>query len=427
VQWPSRHGRIADLLRALSSNDQGDDNFGPHLIVSTEPELNRFAQEFYDLNSHLRLIISNETKSLHALTYTGSKRRRRKLRKYFSQASGLPEAPFHVLITSYDTFLEDYMHFCQLPFETVVLDDGVAWMATKDQNSPLGSIWDSAMFSSNDHHVGLAGTSFKEWDFLKDEIPEAMIKEAWVGLTARHRIATASTFALKQRQSTELFPVSALLDFVAPQFSAVVKEEWDRSKICADASSMGHFRKLVARSVVVHSSDSPVQDICTLALQALTGKLQSPDRSGDPLVPLVLSDDDFVSIGKVAFARRATLQWLGPPNQSWLRYELGSANFQHILDAMKLSNYHGHFCEEITTASSTTSSGATGQVAGSMAYRLAIRCGRHFGSEPGLRQHLSAQHAPPGTWLCRTCSSDCISSMARTHHERSCGQPINGK
>lgn len=41
----------------------------------------------------------------------------------------------------------------------------------------------------------------------------------------------------------------------------------------------------------------------------------------------------------------------------------------------------------------------------------------------GLRQHHSALHAPPGTWLCRTCGSDCITSQARTHHERSCGQP----
>jgi hypothetical protein len=59
-----------------------------------------------------------------------------------------------------------------------------------------------------------------------------------------------------------------------------------------------------------------------------------------------------------------------------------------------------------------------------MAFRCGVRCGRHFGSEPGLRQHVSALHAPPGTWLCRTCGVDCITSQARTHHERSCGQPI---
>jgi hypothetical protein len=321
----------------------------------------------------------------------------------------------------------DSIFRCQIPFDTVMLDEGAGWMGTRDQNS-LGSIWDSAIFSSNDHHIGLAGTSFKKWDFLVDEIPDTMIKDAWIGLTTRHRIVTASTFALKQRSTTELLAVSVMLDLIAPQFSAVVKEEWDRSKITASAASMNHFRKLLARSVVVHRPESAGQDMHSLASQALSGDLPPPDRWSEPLpeVPTVVSDDDFVTIGKVAFSRRSTLQWLGPPNQSWLRYELGCADFQPILDAAKISVNHGHFCEEITTASSTTASGATGQVAGTMAYRFAIRCARHFGSEPGLRQHLSAQHAPPGTWLCRTCFSDCITSQARTHHERTCGQPING-
>jgi hypothetical protein len=429
-EWSSRHGRLADVLRSLATSTfsmTDDGNFGPHLIVTTEPELGRFAQEFASLSDGLRLVIRNESKSLRALTYSGTRSKRRRLRQYFSQASGLPEAPFHILITSYKYFLEDYLHFCQLPFESVILDEGVAWMATRDQNS-LGTIWDSAIFSSNDHHIGLAGTSFKKWDYLVDEIPDTMIKDAWIGLTTRHRIVTASTFALKQRSTTELLAVSAMLDFVAPQFSAVVKEEWDRSKITASVASMNHFRKLLARSVVVHSPESAGQDMHSLASQAISGDLLPPDHWSEPLpeVPTVVSDDDFVTIGKVAFSRRSTLQWLGPPNQSWLRYELGCADFQPILDAAKISVNHGHFCEEITTASSTTASGATGQVAGTMAYRFAIRCARHFGSEPGLRQHLSAQHAPPGTWLCRTCFSDCITSQARTHHERTCGQLING-
>jgi hypothetical protein len=298
-------------------------------------------------------------------------------------------------------------------------------MSACDQNSTVGNIWDN-IFSSSDHHVGLAGTSFKEWDYSKDEFSEATLKESWIGLTARHRIMTASTFALHQRQSAELVPVSELVGFVAPQFSAVAKEEWDRSRISTDAASMKHFRKLVARSVVVHSADSPVGDMCMLALQALTGKLPSPDRSGDPVVPQAFSDDAFVSSGKIAFSRRSSLLWLGHPDRSWLRYELGTADFYPILDAMKKCDNHGHICEEITTASSTTASGQSGQVAGTAAYRLGIRCGRHFGSEQGLRQHVSAWHAPAGTWLCRTCGSDCITSQARTHHERSCGQPATG-
>jgi hypothetical protein len=238
---------------------------------------------------------------------------------------------------------------------------------------------------------------------------------------------TSSTLRLLNRQSSDPIPVSGLVEFVAPHFADVVREEWDRSRIASDSLSMEHFRGLMARSTIVHSSSSSTRDMHELSLLSLTGQLPSSDRSNDPEVPEVISEETFLSENKVSFSRRSTLAWLGNPDQSWLRYELGTAKFQIILDAMKTSNNHGHFCEEITTASSTTSSGATGQVAGTMAYRLAICCGRHFGSEQGLRQHVSALHAPPGTWLCRTCGSDCITSQARTHHERSCGQPASGR
>jgi hypothetical protein len=381
------------------------------------------------MSNHVRLITTNESKSLNVLAYTGSKKRRRNLRRYFSKGTGLPEAPYHVIVTSYASFLEDYFHFCQLPFEVVVLDDGVSWMAAAqgDQNSAIGSIWDGAIWSENDHQVGLAGTAFKPWDFTQDKLSEATSKEAWIGLTARHRVMTSSILRIQQRQSLDLAPVSGIVDFVAPHFSDVVREEWDRSKIASDASSMEHFRQLVARSIIVHHAESSERDTHSLALLALNGNLPSSDRSHYAPVPRVVSEDEFISKGMVAFSRRSCLLWLGAQEKSWLRYELGKTSVRHILDAMKITNNHGAVCEEITTASSTTSSGATGQVAGTMAYRLAVRCGRYFGSEQGLRQHISALHAPPGTWLCRTCAIDCNTSQARTHHERSCGQSSNGK
>lgn len=428
TQWKTRHGRLAHLFRALSKQDGDDANFGPHLIVTVEPELYNFAQEFHDCTGHFDLLSSNPNKSLLVLPYHGSKQRRRKLRKqFFPQAKGLSESPFHVLVTSYASFLQDYLHFCQVPFEVVVLDDGVSWMAAAhgDQNAAIGSIWENGIWSANDQHIGLAGTGYEEWDFSLDVLPDSVIKEAWVGLTARHRIMTSATLTVEQKQSSDLVPVSGLVSFVAPHFAGVVREEWDRSRVASDASSMDHFRKLFARSMVVHSPEIEGVDMLDLALMALTGKLDCEDRD-DPIVPRMVYDDAFVSDGKINFSRRASLIWLGQTETSWLRFELGEAKLQNILDAMKISNKHGHFCEEITTASTLTSSGATGQVAGTMAYRLAVRCGRHFGSEQGLRQHVSALHAPPGTWLCRSCGSDCITSQARTHHERSCGQPSAG-
>jgi hypothetical protein len=423
TQWKSRHGRIANLLQELAVQDAN--NFGPHLILTVEPDVDRFAREFRGVNSHLRLISDEETDSLRALKYGGSPDRRRRLRKQFPDATGLAEAPFHVIICSYAHFLQDYLHFCQLPFESVVVDDGASLLAAAqvDLNSQLGTMWDAAFFSKSDHQMGLAGATPKEWDFGVDKLDEDMIKDAWIGLTTRHRILTTSAVNNSQaRSSADLLPVSGLVNFVAPHFADSVREEWDRSRISNDSVSMKHFRKLLTRSVVVHAPQSEEQDVFKLALQSLTGKLSAPDRSEDP-VPDLISDEDFVNDGKIGSSRRSALQWLGRGEDSWLRYEVGIVSFQPILDAMRASGVHGHLCEEIVTASSTTTTGATGQVAGTLAYRLAVRCGRHFGSEQGLRQHLSALHAPPGTWLCRTCGSDCVTSQARTHHERSCGQP----
>jgi hypothetical protein len=426
VCWSTRHGRIANLLQEVS---QEDDNFGPFLIVTVEPDVDRFAQEFRAVNSHLRLVSTVNTESLRALRYSGAPEQRAKIRKQFPDATGLADAPFHVIITSYAHLLQDYLHFCQTPFQYVIMDDGVSWMSAAqcDPNSPIGTVWDGALWSKNDHQMGLAGAFYKDWDYSIEEFDEDTVKQAWIGLTARHRIVTASTLRVNQRSSADTIPVSGLVNFVAPHFADAVREEWDRSRITTDAASMKHFRKLLTRATVVHDPESEQQDVYQLAIQALQGELPVADRADDPEVPDLISDEAFVSDGKVAHSRRSALQWLGSVEESWLRYELGVVSFQHILESMKVSGVYGHMCEEIVTASSTTSSGATGQVTGTLAYRLALRCGRHFGSEQGLRQHHSALHAPPGTWLCRTCGSDCVTSQARTHHERSCGQPTARK
>ncbi|KAL3944614.1 MAG: hypothetical protein SGBAC_001326 [Bacillariaceae sp.] len=422
ANWSSRHGRIANLLSNLITKDN---NYGPHLIVTVEPDVDRFCQEFRPINSHLRLMSMVNVDSLRCLKYFGTPSQLRNLRKQFPGATGLPEAPFHVIVTSYAQFLKDYLHFCQMPFEAVLMDDGVSWMAAAqgDPNSPVGKIWDEAIWSKNDHQMGLAGAIEKEWDFTLDNFDETVIKEAWVGLTARHRIATSSKLKVQQRASVDTLPVEGIVNFILPHFAEATREEWDRSRITNDDASMKHFRKLLTRATVVHDSTTDDLDPYKLAIEALQGDLPSVEKSDDPGVPELIPDETFVSDGKVAFSRRSALQWLGSTDESWLRYELGSVQFKHILDAMKASSSYGHICEEIVTASILTSTGSTGQVAGSMGYRPAVRCGRQFGSEQGLRQHHSALHAPPGTWLCRICSVDCVTSQARTHHERTCGQP----
>jgi len=271
--------------------------------------------------------------------------------------------------------------------------------------------------------MGLAGSFLRDWDYDKEYFDEETLKEVWVGLTARHRLITSSKLRIENQKShSDVLPISGILKFVVPHFVEVVREEWERSRIGNDAASLRHFRKLLTRSVVVHAPKVEDQSVYKLSMKTLQGDMEDPIRTKDPRVPICIADEKFISDGKVASSRRSALLWFGPVEDSWLRYELGSIDFESILTIMKTSLNYGHICEEIVTASSATT-GATGQIFGNVAYKLAVRCGRSFGSEQGLRQHLSTHHAPPGTWLCRTCKADCVTSQARTHHERYCGQP----
>eukprot|EP00521_Asterionellopsis_glacialis_P013923 CAMPEP_0195307938 /NCGR_PEP_ID=MMETSP0707-20130614/37967_1 /TAXON_ID=33640 /ORGANISM="Asterionellopsis glacialis, Strain CCMP134" /LENGTH=1416 /DNA_ID=CAMNT_0040372193 /DNA_START=37 /DNA_END=4287 /DNA_ORIENTATION=- len=427
LDWSTRHGRIANLLQQVA---QKEDNYGLHLIVTTHPQVDCFAQEFDASDPHVNnASSSSKLDRLRVLTYAGTASERRKLRGQLDGATGLVDASFHVLVMSYTSFLKDYLHICQIPFQTVILDEGFSWMAvaSADPNGSIGNMWDNGVWSSSDQHIGLAGASHhQEWDFSWKEIPEEHIKSACIGLTARHRIITASSMSVRLRDTLHAAPAAYLVNFFLPQFTDVVREEWDRSRIASDPASMDHMRKLLTRSIVVHDP-STNDSLYELAMNAMTGKLStSIETATDHDVPDVIADEALVMDGKISQSRRFSLAWLGKASHSWLRYELGSASLQPLLNAMKQSSTHGHVCEEVVTASSTTSSGAGGTVSGTQAYRLALRCGRNFGSEQGLRQHMAALHAPPGTWLCRTCGGDCGTSQARTHHERSCGQSAAG-
>ena len=192
-----------------------------HNSSCTQPEVERFGNEFRGINSHLRLLNTVNTESLRALRYSGTSKQRTKLRRQFPKATGLSEASFHVIITSYANFLQDYLHFCQTPFETVIIDDGVSWMAAAqgDPNSAVGVLWESAIWSKSDQQVGLAGATYKDWDFSREKFDEDTIKDAWIGLSARHRIMTSSTLQIQQRASAEVVPVSGLVSFVAPHYA----------------------------------------------------------------------------------------------------------------------------------------------------------------------------------------------------------------
>uniref|UniRef100_A0A7S1UWH9 AP2/ERF domain-containing protein n=1 Tax=Grammatophora oceanica TaxID=210454 RepID=A0A7S1UWH9_9STRA len=432
TEWPTRHGRVAHMLENALK-----DRLGPHLIVTTQPDVTKFAQEFHPMDPYMPWIPAaplddDSGAPLKALAYTGTKQERQGLRKYyFSKANGLSNASFHVLVTTYEHLFDDFMHFCHIPFQTTTLDGGYSWLAAAqtDPNSSIGALWEQ-VFSSQDHHVGMAGTHLKnQWDFSSDT-PTLPGSSLCLGLTTRHRILTTSSMRIDYRESRNLSPEHGLLNFFMPNFMDVVKEEWDRSRITQDASSMNFIgRELLARCMVVHSPSpyGEMNNLYKLAALALKGDLKYVERPSEATenVPAVFTDDNFVADGKVSQSRRSALLWFGKQPTSWMRYEFGTVNLKAIISILKQTG--GHICQELVTASYLTSSGASGNVTGTMAYRAAVRCGRSFGSEQGLRQHQAAHHAPPGTWLCRTCGADCVTSQSRTHHERTCGHPGDHK
>ena len=516
-KWRGRSGRIADLLldmATLSSSDSSQPDFsendhGPHLVVTTAFDLPDFETAFAPVRRGLPDPTEGDSPESggapRALLYSGSARHRRNLRLRYLLGggpgrlccSGLPESPFHVILTTYAALAEDYSHLCRIAFRCVVLDDGLSWLgvAHHDPNGNLGKVWESGIWSSSDGHTGGAGAGVgvgsgwydsgpgdDGWDFgrldgldncrrdgdgseqspdskktdnskataagglgMGSAIPSSSGSSGGrqppllIGLSARHRILLAPTLHASYRGAHYPAPVPALLSFLVPQFSDAVREEWDRSRIYNDSASMEHVRRLICRSITVHtgagdyddsessSSDSSdehgqeLNDQFRLAMGVMSSSSSHFDDTmhGAAPIPRHIPTDDFIAEGKIVQSRRFASAWMR--DDSPLRFELGNANLDPILEAVHLRAGSGHVCEEIVTASSTTSSGAGGTVSGPAAYRAAVRCGRTFGSEQGLRQHMAALHAPPGTWLCRTCGSDCGTSQARTHHERTCG------
>eukprot|EP00804_Cyclotella_cryptica_P013430 CCRYP_005179-RA/>CCRYP_005179-RA protein AED:0.02 eAED:0.02 QI:33/1/1/1/1/0.75/4/1587/1203 len=482
VQWDDRFYHTWELLRnmaTLPSSSNRDrppvlPNYGPHLIItSSGPDFESFAAVFAQLGHGLRVVRKddegNDTKAedviLRVLPYHGSKDRRRRLRKHFGSLSPSPDSPFcflgghadspyHIILTTFSAFAEDYVHFCQIPFQAVILDDGMSWLgcAHSDPNSKLGKVWDTGLWSGSDHGAGMAGVSSgwsTSWDFSKDDggirtdnlsakpspnkkdiaansQGEKPLGKQLIGLTARYRILLASSMHATCNGHTYTAPIHSLLSFLAPHFVDIVRDDWDRSKLSQCERSKSYLRKLIARSVVVYgySSNSPSEnDMFSVALQSLNGEISSSSSSLSE-IGLCLESKEIEGIKKNSLQRKDAMAWFRP--DSAMLKELNESSLDSILATVKSINALGFVCEEIVTASSLTTSGANGAVTGPAAYRTAVRCGRPFSNEQSLRQHIVAFHAPAGTWLCRSCGIDCVTSQARAHHERSCSVTDGG-
>ena len=85
--------------------------------------------------------------------------------------SGPKNALYNVIVTIYKTFIQDYLHLCQIPFQAVILDDGMSWLGTAhyDPNGQFGKVFDKGIWNQSDNHAGLAIVGYyDEWDFSLD-------------------------------------------------------------------------------------------------------------------------------------------------------------------------------------------------------------------------------------------------------------------
>jgi hypothetical protein len=347
--------------KSTKSLVRGFPNYGPHLIVTPSgQDFDTYVAAFHQLGSGSNRVSGGgfgrekncrgvfktnpgEVK-LKALSYRGDKSSRRRVWKHFANSfGGLPDSTYHVVVTTYADFVEDYTHFCQVPFQAVVMDDGMSWLgcAHYDPQGDLGKVWNSAIWSNKSTQA-----SNKKEGESKEE------SKLHIGLTARHRILVASCMHAKYRGQVYKAPVPGLLTFLTPQFTDVIREDWERCKLYNCKKSMEHIRLLLARSIVVYSggcSIDKVSGLYELSLASMNGEL--PGQQGS----IAHEDDEldeWVKRQKIVQTRKFAAAWFRP--LSPMRKSFGKLSLDSIIATMKRSNALGFVCQEIVTASSLT-------------------------------------------------------------------------
>ena len=203
-QITSEDQRISDLLYHHSTTTNSSNNGGgPHLIITSSCELQDYANVF-DPSQHISIRSStmrSESGRLRALIYGQKDEKvRRIVRKNcfpaLQQSGGgsrKNELPQSVIVTSYTIFLQDYVHFCQIPFGAVILDDGLSWLSTAhyDPNGQIGKLWDSCLWSKSDLHSGMAGMT--PWNFDTPSHPTSITTSSRMKKTNSNNKANSSS------------------------------------------------------------------------------------------------------------------------------------------------------------------------------------------------------------------------------------------
>ncbi|EKM60935.1 uncharacterized protein PHACADRAFT_247165 [Phanerochaete carnosa HHB-10118-sp] len=107
-------GKTVQSISLLAYLAETHDIWGPFLVVSPASTLHNWQQE-----------ITRFLPKLKALPYWGSVKDRATLRKFWSrkEISYTEDAPFHVLITSYQLVIQDQQHFQRIKWQYMVLDE----------------------------------------------------------------------------------------------------------------------------------------------------------------------------------------------------------------------------------------------------------------------------------------------------------------
>ena len=397
--------RVYDFFHALASSEEK--NYGLHLVVCNEDSFYLWESAFSKLGFGLQHK-EGEDVVLRTLSYKGNNRMLLFRHIYHLSAYNTPHAPVHIVITTYSTLIEDFSMLCQISWQCVVLDDGYGWLgsASGDPNGQVGKAWD-ALWNKRDFVSTVQDHEF----------PPPVVNE---GLTARHRFLTCKSLSANYRSA--LYPsVSGLISFLCPQFDAVTREEWDRSKINNDTASIKYFRSLLARFVAIHLS--PEQQRVYDTLKSTNLMLAQQDIEGVPFfpnngkkkstdIPPPQLVEQYLSSGKIMQSRRFAISWLSHT----MRHEFANISFEPML-SNKSQERGSYICEEIVMYSSSvhantpsapceravtsTAGGSVPGLPGSSGVevlKLAVKCGRTFTSEQGLRQHMAGKVLRNKSW-----------------------------
>ncbi|KAI0778036.1 SNF2 family N-terminal domain-containing protein [Trametes elegans] len=107
-------GKTVQSISLLAYLAETHDIWGPFLVVSPASTLHNWQQE-----------ITRFVPKLKALPYWGNPKDRATLRKFWSkkEISYDQNAPFHVLITSYQLIIQDQQHFQRVKWQYMILDE----------------------------------------------------------------------------------------------------------------------------------------------------------------------------------------------------------------------------------------------------------------------------------------------------------------